>query len=327
MPQEPVAAIDDLSEEARARRITGMYKPALIPPTEITSHISSPLKPRAIFTGVDIRKATRKPPATLNRPHLPCVPKKPALGYALAKAIEENEEVISKMISVILKNIKIENDVLLELSEKEREKIEKCIDQLSSQYGIDTVKGILSCASSANAIVIGSLLGPEIGGFLVVSGFLTLIGNEILPRTNFFQYLASFFTSDEDKQKNAAGYMQITTTIASTVVSFAASFAVDSDAFKKKVGENIGKVIQRAIDTGSALGNATSDLAKRKLKILEVDKTEIDRDLQDHNFNLENHRRNLANTTKLSENFISASRESILMVLQMNKKANESLRK
>ena len=327
MSNDYVTAIEELSEEQKSRRVIAQYQ-ALLDQMHDVSAPSNFFKPLS-NSGVTYQKAQSNNSVNQNQPTLLSSKKPTALGYEIAKAISENEDAIADVVGIILKNIKVDNKKLIELSKEEQEKINKHIEMLSTKYNIDVVKGVLSASSVATAIVFGAIIAPHatVGYAMIVNGVASLIGNEILPRTNAFEYLASFFTSDEQKQKDAASYMKIVTYLATTATSLANSLSLNPSLTSYLTSESIGKTIESATQIGSGIVSFAANMTSRELKLMEVDQTENKKELNARQFDYDSHSNNLKNTTKLSEDFIESSRYAIQLITEMNKKATDNLKK
>ncbi|MBN2479573.1 MAG: hypothetical protein JXA94_05035 [Parachlamydiales bacterium] len=323
---EEISAVGP-SEENKSRRITGAYCSYLSPICDVGS-IDFLKMPHRTFTGVKI-EPTRTHEAFLEKPPtIPPIPsknEKPALGYVLTKALHENEAAINEMIGIIIKNIKIENEVIINLSKEEQEKIQKHIEVLNTKYSVDVVKGILSCASSAVAIIAGTILAPQgVAGYLLItSGVLNILGNEIMPRTGGFEKLASFFTNDEKAQKDASWYMQVASNLASAAFSLTGYFAAGSLVSSLITSNNAIKVADVSLHLTNSVASYASKKTDQTLKLSEADKTKSKSQIEFHKGEFKTTLDNLDNSANFSADFTNSVRRSLNNLIMLGSKATQ----
>ncbi|OGN61307.1 MAG: hypothetical protein A3F40_02105 [Chlamydiae bacterium RIFCSPHIGHO2_12_FULL_27_8] len=315
--------VSDISEEQKSRKVIGMYRAYLNRLDDI--EIKEP-KINPIFTGVKIDKAeTAK---TINKEPILKSEKTTALGFEVAKAIEENDLIIRDLASIVLRNLKKDNDKMLKISEEEKILLEKHIDALSQKYSYDVVKSILNIVGASSAIIAGTLIAPQAaaGYLLVVGGLSNILGQEILPIVNGYEYIASFFTSDKETQQNAAGYMQAITAMSSAVLSLAASFSAYpllSNLFQQS---SMLKIVETSVVTASSIGSAVSSYSKKEDMDMKTERIETEKKEKEVDYEFEMHKNNLKNVMKLSESFLESSRDAVNILLKANQKSNQSLK-
>ena len=246
---------------------------------------------------------------------------KRALGIELAEAIQRNEEVIGDIVGELLKNIKHQSHAIVELSKNDREHLNDLIAQLAKNEDIEVVKSILNVVTASTAIVAGSIiLAPETlaliassaalssissawGYLLIATGLANVTTNEILPRFDLFNKIASYFTdNDADKQK-LADNIQVTTSLTNTILSIASSIATTpilGAVLKWSSGFNIFKTGTNLL---SGTVNISSDINQSKYKNLQAEQTKLDGKLDSERFKLDMHYKDLQSATDLQKTF------------------------
>ncbi|NGX33667.1 MAG: hypothetical protein K1060chlam1_00007 [Candidatus Anoxychlamydiales bacterium] len=260
-----------------------------------------------------------------------------ALGYEIVKAIERNEEIVRGISDILVNNIKDKNKLIVELTKEEQEKLNELLKQLRKNENADTVKSILNVLTASSAIVVGSVLlapaattavatSPLWGALLIASGVTNLISNEILPRIDGFEKIASFFTSDENKKQDLAENIQTTTTITSTILSITSAIATSpllGSVLKWSEGV---KILDIGLGLASGAANFTKDVGEYQYKSAESAQTLIEDKLKQEKNDLENDHQSMKSALDVQKAFNTISANIIHTLNEVSEKDSRGKR-
>ncbi|MFA6118753.1 MAG: hypothetical protein WCT85_04185 [Parachlamydiales bacterium] len=229
-----------------------------------------------------------------------------ALGLEIAKAIERNEVILQGMVNILVKNIKVQNTAIVQLSEEDQKKLQQLLEQLSKKENADMCKHLLNIATSATAITIGSILiSPQaitalsataagtalyssvssIWSYLLISsGISNLLINEVLPKVGGFEKIASFFASDSSQKQKIADNIQITASLTNAVMGVVSSIATSPLIGALLEWSQGLKVVNTALELASGATSISKDFYEKQYFDLQAEQT-----LTEGNLNLGQH--------------------------------------
>ncbi|NGX28660.1 MAG: hypothetical protein K940chlam1_00844 [Candidatus Anoxychlamydiales bacterium] len=244
-----------------------------------------------------------------------------AIGIDLAEAIQRNEKILNEITDIITKNIDTQSRAIIKLSDEEREQLDKLIAQLSKKENVDTLKRLLNVVTASTAIVAGSvILAPETlalaassaalssisslwGYLLVATGVSNIATNEIFPRFDIFNKIASFFTSDETEKQKLSENIQVSASLTNTILSFASALAT-SPLLGAVLDWSFGtKILTTATEIADGTVNIISDVNRSKLKNLQSSKTLIDGKKEIEQIKLDQYEADMESAIALEEAF------------------------
>jgi hypothetical protein len=252
-----------------------------------------------------------------------------AFQQRVAEAIARNEDIIYDIAELITKNIDFEKKLIKEISIEDQAIIKKRLNELAKKENIDVYKNILLTISAAGSIAIGSMIiapgaissillsetaktaaalaasktAPIWGYLLVASGVSSILNNDVLPKTSFFEKISSFFTSNEKKAKTIENNLKSAVNIATSITSIVSSIATSnfiSSIFDWGTSFEILKV-GSTIASGSV--NYLSQKHQSNINYLNSDKTRLKGKEDFHNFLFDKNSDDLKNISELNETF------------------------
>lgn len=352
-----VQKIEELDEKERAKRVQRPYDPLIessdveygaqfrlksIASTTIQKapvvHANEPFHISSTSTATSAGK-TQLPEITPKKELIPIASAKEtksssttALGYEIVRAIERNEEIVRGISEILVNNIKGKNKLIVELTREEQEKLNELLKQLRKNENADTVKSLLNVLTASSAIVVGSFLlaptagaaaaatSPLWGALLIASGVTNLISNEILPRIDGFEKIASFFKSDEKEKQDLAGTMQTTTTITSTILSITSAIATSPLLGSVLQWSEGAKIIDIGLGLASGTANFAKDVGEHQYKSAEAEQTLIDDRLKQERNDLENAHQSMKSALDVQKAFNTISANIIHTLSEVSEK-------
>ncbi|HJZ23124.1 MAG TPA: hypothetical protein VJ201_01590, partial [Candidatus Babeliales bacterium] len=307
-------------QEQKIRRITAAYAMQSEPLAEII--------PPSLKKSKDV-SFEKTHPSSLSihdsRPSLNVENNGVSIGYQVAKAISENEAIISDIINMTLKNINTENENILKLNEEEKARLQKHIEDLSKKYGIDMVKSILNCAASATSIVIGTTLAPNLFiGYIVIASAAMSISNELAPRFGLFEKAVSLFTSEKDKIDNYSSYLQSISTLSTLAFSLASSLAAYPQLATSLIGNTLVGITDSALKLSTGISNYVSSMTEKELKLIEAEQTELISKLKIHTFEHKKHSGDLSKYAEMYKGYSDTVRDIVLLTIKINRKVSSN---
>ena len=281
-PQE-IDAVEGISEVQRRSKVVITHDPSVLGISP--DYNFRPAMPIAFNSSIQTARAPTDAELDLREAFL-AKPKKKntAIGLEVARALERQHETISDIVSILVKNMKYENEIIVTLSKEEQEKLQNHLDELAKRNKVEVYEEILNSIAAASAIVVGSMvispqaiaalllttsaataataaaaaIAPVWGYLLVASGIINLINNQVMPRVGGWEKLASFFTSDKAGKEALKSKLQTGTNIVNSIMAVASSIAT-GNLIPTIFGSSL---VTRVIDTGTKIATGTTHLVK-----------------------------------------------------------------
>ncbi len=300
-------AIEEISEIDRSKKVTIPYLP---PIQTLTDYQLNPtLKVARSF--LEKTKKQEKLPLT-NTPQLPTSisPKNTnALGFLIAKAIQENEEIIRDVVEICIRNIDVEKNTLKKLSTEDQQKLQERLIQLEKKETIDVYKSILTTVASATAIVIGGMIiAPEAIGSLLLTttaaeaataaaSGVSAVWGWVLAGSGISNLATTYIMPRLDVSPT----FQATSTVFNTAVGLTAAIATGSFISKLMEWSTAFQIMETSVELSSGITNFLSGTNQYNMSNLEAHQTTIQSNIQFHRQEHEKKSSELKNTTEFLE--------------------------
>jgi hypothetical protein len=333
---DKILEIDEIKESERSKKLEGLYNQmAFQNLADYSINPSINLNKRSSSSIASLSENNKSPSQDVfeiktnsnNNLKNPKINK--AFQQQVAEAISRNEDIIYDIAKIIIKNIDQEKKVLKEISIEDQEIIKKRLSLLAKKENIDTYKNILLTITAASSIVIGSMIiapgaithilatesaktaatlaasktAPIWGYLLVASGISSILNNNVLPKTSFFEKISSFFTSNEKKAKTIENNLRSAVNLATSVTSIVSSIATSN--FLSSILE-WGTSFE-VLKVGSTIaGGSVSYLSQKhqsNISYLHSDQTRLKGTEKFHNFLFDKNTDDLNNISELNETF------------------------